>query len=466
MIPFMLRLLADDPNDTRELPPSYAINVGPERHVKAGELPAGSRVGAYVIREVLASGGGGTVYVADPEAPGPAVAIKVLLRDLAASSQALARFQREAEVVKLISHPNIVAAFELGELADGRPYIAMDLEGETLKTLLQRRGRLPPAEVLAIFEPVCSALAAAHGVGVVHRDLKPSNIAVTNAAGEPSIKLLDFGIAKLTQTDPSVPGLTVMGTRLGTPHAMAPEQIRGEAVDHRADIYSLGVLAFQMLTGSPPFDAATAQEIERLHLEAAPARPSQIAPISAAVESVVLRCLAKSPDDRFQSVTALLDALKLAVIRTRESPALVVRSAVAILVELHPGDSDDLVEEALVVLEGVEAALAQAGFELAVQTGETVLAVRLLPDDAEQARRSRADSLELARDLVRRFGEGAGPAPLEVTVSLHAGPAVVLGPEGASRIAGGSLLEPAGWVFVAVRDGVRLTREGAADLGK
>ena len=175
-----------DLEDTKELPPGQAAAVAAAVTVDADSIPSGMRVGSYVILETIAAGGGGTVYAAQrlgaPE--GPPVAIKVMLRELAASRLALSRFQREAEVVSLINHPSIVGVLESGSLPDGRPYIVMELvSGENLRSLLQRRGRLAPAEVLEILEPVCSALSAAHQAGVIHRDLKASNICVGHEGG-------------------------------------------------------------------------------------------------------------------------------------------------------------------------------------------------------------------------------------------------------------------------------------------
>src|SRR5688572_10151169 len=154
--------------------------VGGSPALRAEQIPAGNRVGGYVIQSRIDAGGGGTVYVAqEVDQPGRRVAIKVLLRELASVPLALTRFQREAEVVRLVNHPNIAGVLESGELPDGRPYIVMELVStENLRSVLERRGRLTPAELLEILEPVCSALAAAHAAGVIHRDLKASNISV------------------------------------------------------------------------------------------------------------------------------------------------------------------------------------------------------------------------------------------------------------------------------------------------
>src|SRR5262249_13246467 len=163
---------------------------------------------------------------------------------------------REARAVNLVRHPNIVDIYDFGELPDRRPYFVMELlEGLSVSALLEERGVIPASETLSIVEPVCAALQAAHDVGVIHRDLKASNIFVVRRGSESVIKLLDFGIAKLVQPGAGGRGLTSAGTRLGTPYAMAPEQIRFGPVDARTDVYALGVLLHHLLTGRHPFEA-------------------------------------------------------------------------------------------------------------------------------------------------------------------------------------------------------------------
>src|SRR5262245_37814049 len=221
------------------------------------DLPPGASAGDYVIESRVASGGCGTVYVATHALLGRRAAVKVLHGRLAASPQMVERFVREARAANIIRHPGIVDIFEFGALSDGRPYFVMELlEGTDLDTLLRMRGRLAFDEVLEILEPVVEALEAAHAAGIVHRDLKASNIMLLNSGGPRAVKLLDFGVAKLLVPEPGAEALTSMGQRLGTPVAMAPEQIRCGPVDARTDVYALGVLIFQMLTGRYPFAGA------------------------------------------------------------------------------------------------------------------------------------------------------------------------------------------------------------------
>jgi eukaryotic-like serine/threonine-protein kinase len=451
-------LSAEDPDDTQELPrPTSPPAAGA---TLPAELAPGTPVGAYVIREKIAGGGGGTVYVAEAAAGGsaPRVAIKVMLHELAASPLALGRFQREAEVVDLIHHPNIVPVLGSGSLIDGRPYIVMELAStDNLKQLLARRGRLTAAEALEILDPVCSALAAAHAAGVIHRDLKASNISVADEGGPLLVKLLDFGIAKLLHPDPAAPGLTAKGARLGTPLAMAPEQIRGEEVDARTDVYALGVLAFKMLTGSYPFSGPSPQEIERLHLDAAPPRPSQLAPVSPALDQVLLTCLEKSPAARFPSVVDLLAAYR-AAIGVAAAPAgdEPSREVVAIHVEL--ADEYDDADDGAHALDLVEQALRQAGFALPLVTGNAILGARVLPADPAGNREARRQALATARGLLQIA---------RAQVSVHAGPAQVAGatddPDG-PRISGGILTRLGDWALTTEIDGVRVTGEAAANV--
>jgi eukaryotic-like serine/threonine-protein kinase len=449
--------LADqDPDDTEELPSGHATASGLPPEWQREQLPEGTRLGRYRVRARIAAGGGGTVYTAEcADAPERKVAIKVLLREKAASPMALMRFQREAEVVGLIHHPNIVPVLDSGSLPDGRPYIVMELVSiETLKSLLEQRGRLSPVEMLEVLEPIGSALAAAHAAGVIHRDLKASNISVGQAPGGGGrlvIRLLDFGIAKLVEADPSMPGLTAKGARLGTPYAMAPEQIRGDAVDQRADIYSLGVLMFHMLTGSYPFSGASPQEIENLHLAAAPPRPGQLAPVPPMLEVAVLRCMEKQPAARFPSIDALLADVRAAVTGAGPGDAAEARDAVAILVELRPGTAMD--DAALAALDQAEQALGDEGFQLLLQTGTTVLGARALPQAPAGATEVRRQALQLARSL-------AGQTSTWARVCLHVGSALASG----ALLTGGAIADVGHWPLTTTIDGIEASGAATRDL--
>ena len=277
------------------------------------DLAPGALCGAYVIEAAIGRGGWGRVYLARHRVLRRAAAVKVLDLELAVTAQHYERFVFEAQAANRVRHPHIVDVHDFGRLPDGRPFYAMEvLDGETVEERLARTGRIAPAALLAIATPLADALACVHRAGLVHRDVKPSNVFLHGPAD--TVKLLDFGIAKLVAPEPGdASPITTATTRLGSPEAMAPEQIRGLAVDARTDVYGLGVLLYRALTARWPFDADQRFEIERLHLEATAPPPSALAPVPAAVDPVLARCLAKAPADRYPGVAAALADLTAAV---------------------------------------------------------------------------------------------------------------------------------------------------------
>src|SRR5688572_3395436 len=259
---------SDSSDSGFRIPPRNDSGARRPAPVERGRLEPGTLAGEYMLRTVLASGGHGTVYEAEHRVLGRRAAVKVLHPHLSVHEDMLQRFVREAQVVNKIGHPNIVDIYEFGMMPDGSPYSVMELlPGRTLSQLLKERGRLSPERAFSFLEPICGALGAAHRAGVVHRDLKASNVAVVSEGEQPQVKLLDFGIAKLIHLEPGQEGLTQVGQRLGTSQAMAPEQFRGGPIGPTTDIYALGVLLYQMLTGSYPFQAEDRLEVERMHLE-------------------------------------------------------------------------------------------------------------------------------------------------------------------------------------------------------
>jgi serine/threonine-protein kinase len=215
-------------------------------------LESGTSVGEHLVVGTLAIGGHGRVYVAEHRSTHRRVAIKVLRRDLVDSAEMVSRFLRETTAVSLIRHPGIVSILDTGTLQDGRPYYAMDLlGGRSLAAVIQDRAPLAAGEAAALLGPICEALGAAHAAGVVHRDLKASNVMVLSEADPPVMRLLDFGVAKVHS--PGESAYTSVALRLGSAGARAPEQIRAEGVDARTDVYALGVLLYQLLTGRLPF---------------------------------------------------------------------------------------------------------------------------------------------------------------------------------------------------------------------
>jgi serine/threonine-protein kinase len=434
--------------------PTLAEPPPPDPGSDPDELPPGTAIGPYTIRSTIASGGGGTVFLAEDRLLRKPVAIKVLRAAIAHSAVGVARFLREVRVVNMIRHPAIVDIHELGALPGGRPYFAMELlEGSDLRRLITSRGRFPPEDVLEIITPVCSALEAAHAAGIVHRDLKASNLNVAEKDGRYVVKLLDFGIAKLLAPDPEIPGLTAAGTRLGTATAMAPEQIRGEPVDQRTDVYALGVLMYHMMTGRVPFRGFTQQETDRMIQESPAPRPSQSAAVSQAVDAVVIKCMSKNPADRYPSAQAVAEALREAVLggpTSEGKPPESRRQAAAVHVDLRPREDADQTDERYLddvasVLDMTEHVLREAGFAILLQTGTTLLGARVLSDDETTSNREREQARDRARELTRQIAtrEGAHPG-LRVEVRLHVDSAVLRGPHSAPAI-GGVVVDVSAW---------------------
>ncbi len=426
-----------------------------ETSLPAGELIPGDTVGEYLIESLVAQGGCGTVYVARRGAREKRVAIKVLRGALASSPRMVERFVREVDLVNLLRHPSIVEIHELGQLADGRPYYAMELlEGATLDAILRAEGRMPPAEALEILEPVCSALRAAHAAGIVHRDVKASNIFLSRTGGAAGIKLLDFGIAKLTDPGHRAAGLTTFGHPVGTPTAMAPEQILGEPLDERVDIYALGVLLHRMLVGLLPFRSEDALELARQHLEDPAPRPSRTAPLSPAIDDVVLKCLEKRPEQRFDSVKSFLRALRLAagapaVDSVVEPAAATTMRAAGICVEVFAASPDDDLDDAMAddfgsILDLAEDVLVARGFSVVVVSGNAILAARVLEGDHDPGfDHQRALEIGEAVHLTIERRPGADHRA-RVATCVHVDDALVRGVT-PLEIVGGGIVRIASW---------------------
>lgn len=251
--------------------------------------------GRYEVGELIGRGGMANVYRGTDATLGRTVAIKVLSDSFAADPDFVARFRREAQAAAKMNHPNVVNVYDSGA-DDGTNYIVMEfVQGRTLAEIIAHDGRLMPERSIEIAEAVCDALAFAHREGIVHRDIKPGNIMVTSA-GE--VKLMDFGIARQEQQETVAQTAAV----LGTAQYLSPEQARGEALDLRSDIYSLGVVLYEMLVGKPPFAGDSAVALAMAHVQEAPVPPSQVASgIPSDLDSVVMRALAKNPDNRYGS---------------------------------------------------------------------------------------------------------------------------------------------------------------------
>jgi eukaryotic-like serine/threonine-protein kinase len=455
----------DDYDKTRALGPNQAV-AGAGHPADADALRPGTMAGAYVLGRELASGGGGTVYEAKHKILGRRAAVKVLRRQLAASPQMNARFVQEAVAVNMIKHPNIVDIFEFGELPDGRPFYVMELlEGIDLRSILTERGRFPPGEVLEILEPVCSALQAAHDHGIVHRDLKASNVFIGTSAGKRVVKLLDFGIAKLMRPDAGEGGLTVVGTRLGTSYTMAPEQVRGDSVDARTDIYALGVVLYHLVTGQYPFRAETMTDIERQHLEAPPPRPSQAAPVTPALDTIVLRCMEKQAERRYPSAKAFIEALR-EVAGTKTATSEQTAQAAAIYVEIRIEDgadaeSDEMLDDTTTILDTTEQHFRAAGLTLPLQTGNAIMGARVLSEDGIVAGNEKADLIGIASALCDELaGRPTAQATVHVNISVHVAAAVVRDSSeapGGKEVTGGDIMSTADWAASENTSGVHMT---------
>jgi serine/threonine protein kinase len=284
--------------------------------VDDGDIQPGTMVGEYRIENRIGKGGMGIVFAAVHPVIGKRVAIKVLRNDICNDRVAVDRFIDEARVVNQIEHPNIVDIFAFGELEDGRNYFVMEwLRGESLRALMDRT-RVPIAQVCEILANLVRALEAAHSHGIVHRDLKPDNVFLVEVKGEQTlVKLLDFGVAKLNEKDIRSKRVanTATGTIVGTPQYLSPEQARGHEVDYRADIYALGGIAFELLTGQTPFLADNVMEMVAKHIMEAPVRPSTLVPeIPFELDTLVVATLAKASQDRppLTEWLAVLDRVK------------------------------------------------------------------------------------------------------------------------------------------------------------
>jgi serine/threonine-protein kinase len=261
----------------------------------------------YHVVKKLGEGGMGQVYLAEHVKMGRRSAIKVMNPSMVHDPEAVARFNREASNASRINHPNVCAIYDFGETSDGLIYLAMEfIEGEPLTDLLEREGALPLARAADIFRQTADALQAAHDLGIVHRDLKPDNIMLTRRkGGGDTVKVVDFGIAKAVGGDEAGQKVTKTGLVIGTPEFMSPEQLSGDTLDGRSDLYSLALVLYQMLSGRLPFDAANVQEtmIKRLTDEPmtlAEARPDRAFP--AGLQPVIDTALARTPAERYQSV--------------------------------------------------------------------------------------------------------------------------------------------------------------------
>ncbi|MFO7899367.1 MAG: protein kinase, partial [Planctomycetota bacterium] len=262
-------------------------------------LRAGERIGPYQIETLIGKGGMGAVYLAHDRSLDRRVAIKVLPQRFLGDREVVARFHREALALAKLRHPNLMHIYKVGSHG-GRPFFAMEyVKGRTVEALIKQTGRIRPPQAAHIAAEVMSALDKVHRAAIVHRDIKPGNIMIDE---DGRAILMDFGLAR----QESDIGLTADHTVLGTPRYMSPEQAKGERVDPRSDIYSLGCVIYEMVTGRPPFRGKSALEVLRKHIESTVPPPSELADdVPPGLDEVIARATAKRPDDRYQSVAEM-----------------------------------------------------------------------------------------------------------------------------------------------------------------
>lgn len=283
----------------------------------ADNLAPGSKFSEYYeILSPLGTGGLSRVFLARHISSSREFALKLLHSHLAADASSIQRFQREAKVLSKLSHPNLVAVEDFMISPDGIPFIVMEyLEGESLQQVLKREGKLAWADAVSLFLQVCKGLSHAHSKGVIHRDLKPGNIMLVPDKGSVVVKLVDFGLVKSNDAD-SMGRITATGEVFGSPMYMSPEQCQGRPVDRRSDVYSLGCLLFECLTGRAPFIGANVIETLSMQLKSpVPDLPAEL-DLPGWLAEAIKKSLAKDPDSRFQSIDdfggALQDGLSAA----------------------------------------------------------------------------------------------------------------------------------------------------------
>ncbi len=279
-------------------------------HARSEELVGQIIEGRYKVERIIGKGGMGTVYACRHVVVGKIAAMKVLRGGVERSDGVLQRFVREAQTANLLKSRHIVEVSDFGQLPNGAFFVVMELlEGQDLAAAM-RKG-LGRRELVHVFQQVAETLQIAHEKGIVHRDLKPDNVFLVNDGGDPLfVKLLDFGIAKILHGEGNG-GLTETGVILGTPYYMSPEQARAEAIDHRSDIYALGVMMYRAFTGRLPFMADSTMGVLTRHITEAPKPPSEVGNVDQGTERMILRCLAKKPEYRYQSMREVVEALRL-----------------------------------------------------------------------------------------------------------------------------------------------------------
>ena len=302
--------------DAHQYCPTCGFPVGNVSHTTEDRMIGRTLPGGYHILDLISVGGMGRVYRAEQSVLGRTVAVKVIHPHLLADENAALRFMTEARAASQLNHPNSVSVYDFGRTEDGQPYLVMEfLRGKDLATVAWEEGPLPFTRTTDVLRQALAALGEAHELGIVHRDLKPENIILEPLRrGGDHVKVVDFGLAKL-KGDALGRSITNPGIVCGTPDYMSPEQGRGDPLDGRSDLYGLGVVLFQLLTGRLPFDADTPTQIVMMHLTIPVPDPRQVAPernIPEPLVEVVQKAMAKDQAARYQDAAEFSDALTAA----------------------------------------------------------------------------------------------------------------------------------------------------------
>jgi serine/threonine protein kinase len=413
-------------------------------------LQRGTRIGDYELIAQIARGGFGVVWRGRHVHSKQPVAVKIIRAELIASEELVLRLEREARAIALTRHPNVVELYDFGKLDDGRPYLVMEhVPGVDLDAYIRSRGALPPAEALSLLAPLGDALAAVHAQGIVHRDIKGSNIMLSVRDGARRVVLLDFGVAKLLEHRGQP--ITAPRCTVGTPQCMAPEQILGLPVDARTDVYALGSLAFQMLTGEAPFPGEDVT-VTNAHLIAERPRPSGRADITPAFDEVIVRAMNRFPEQRYDGAPAFVAAFRAALhAESALLPPSRRRRAVGIYVDVqatqqHAASTtydDAMLDDMESVMPLAWSYLREHGCLLAYENGNSALFVSPLAPDVELGASFRRESVDLATRLLHTLQCRPGRvAQVAVSVHLHLGEIEIAD----STVTGGPLLDLPLWV--------------------
>jgi serine/threonine-protein kinase len=408
------------PDDARFCPKCGAAAVPPGSDPMVGKVVADR----YLIVDKVGQGTSGTIYRAEHTTLRKKVAVKILHTQLSQDENAIERFRREATTVGQIDNEHIVQVLDFGRTEDKRLFFAMEfLEGDTLKAVIDRDGKLPIPRVVDILTQIGEALTEAHGLGYIHRDLRPRNVFLITRKGRADfVKLLDFGLSKLVLPNTEVKQ-TALGMTFGDPRYMSPEQARGDQVDRRADIYALGCIAYEMLTGAPVFAAKSPFEVLQKHLDAPPPKVRALRPDCPAwLEEIVDRALQKRPEQRFVTVLKLVEDL-----RAERAPATAEIDAAATAPAPAAAPAVASQTQALGTIERRPAA---AG---AVSTGPSATAAQAnagataLPAKSNHKGGKPPKGPRSNEPPITRSGEmNAAPAPTAAAAKPPSGPSVVV----------------------------------------